>query len=176
MYSYPTFTLADGYPRVTTSYITSSSLLYISTVFEVLDLLEISGPPVSRCTTHCGPCTIERFAHGEIQLLYRPTEKQMNQSRSNENKSASAIFHGYTLYSPTVYVSFNNLHATDICGQVGNTQSMCSYPSIQKKSSVWPCRLSLPRHGAVHSLAAFASQKPLHQRSSQFLTPSTSMT
>ena len=96
-YSYPTFTLADSYPRVTTSYITSSSLLYISTVFEVPDLPEICGPPVSRCTTHCGPCTIEGFEHGEIQLLYWPTKKQMNQSRSNENKSASAIFHGYTL-------------------------------------------------------------------------------
>ena len=132
VYSYPTFTLADGMPRVTTSYVVRSSLWYTSAEYEVADVPEIPWPPLSHCTTHCGPCTIEELWDGEIQMLYWPPSPSKLLSPATTarilDQAVSVVYHGHTLHSPTVYVSFNTLVATDNCGDVGMTHSNVLVP------------------------------------------------
>lgn len=66
----------------------------------------------------CGQCTL---TGGTVQLYYWPSSS--GEPTIHSNIPRSTVLDGTTLYSPTVYISLQSVHAQDSCTQVGNNHS-----------------------------------------------------
>ncbi|KAK0259021.1 hypothetical protein LTR87_017478 [Friedmanniomyces endolithicus] len=92
-------------------------------------LTYLSGPtPTCRYTavatsTDCGQCTL---TGGTVQLFYWPPTTTTHPTVENETSRSgsiapyTALLNGTTLYSPSVYISFESVYASNNCFQVGS--------------------------------------------------------
>ncbi|KAK0973200.1 hypothetical protein LTS01_014666 [Friedmanniomyces endolithicus] len=92
-------------------------------------LTYLSGPtPTCRYTavatsTDCGQCTL---TGGTVQLFYWPPTTTTHPTVANETTRSGSIapytslLNGTTLYSPSVYISFETVYASNNCFQVGS--------------------------------------------------------
>ena len=83
------------------------------------------------CSLGCGGCAI---TGGTVQLLYWP----VTETAGPPNATVTAHAFGTTLTSPTVYVSFASIYASDSCSGVGTTHGATIVPlDPSDLSSVW---------------------------------------
>ena len=85
------------------------------------------------CTLGCARCAI---TGGTVRLIYWPATKT-DRSDGNELFTASAL--GTVFTSPTVYISYESLYASDSCSGVGSTHKATILPIANSLdlSSVW---------------------------------------
>ena len=93
------------------------------------------------CSVGCGPCAI---TGGTVRLLYWPvTETGLSNSStpqpSPRDSPITAFAFGTSFVSPTVYISYHNIYASDSCGLLGTTHSTTIVPlsNSAQLSSVW---------------------------------------
>ncbi|KAI9685448.1 MAG: hypothetical protein M1822_004579 [Bathelium mastoideum] len=83
------------------------------------------------CSVGCGGCAI---TGGTVQLLYWPVAE----TAAPENVTVTAHAFGTVFTSPTVYVSFASIYASDSCSAVGATYGPTIIPlEPAQLSSVW---------------------------------------
>ena len=93
------------------------------------------------CSIGCGPCAI---TGGTVRLLYWPVTEtgRSNSTTAQSNPSnspATAYGFGTSFISPTVYISYKNIFASNSCGGLGSTHSTTIVPLSDPAalSSVW---------------------------------------
>ena len=118
----PTTVKASDGSQLTTSYWPSTSVL------------------APGCSLGCGQCAI---TGGTVRLLYWPVASTAAQNRTmslsdNANPHTAFAF-GTSFVSPTVYVSYASIYASDSCGPIGTTHNATFIPlsDTQDLSSVW---------------------------------------
>ena len=86
------------------------------------------------CSLGCARCAI---TGGAVQLFYWPTTQTVNGTNGTVPVIASAS--GTLLTSPTVYISFASIYASDSCRRVGSTYGATILPVANPSaiSSVW---------------------------------------
>ncbi|KAL9069417.1 MAG: hypothetical protein Q9157_006170 [Trypethelium eluteriae] len=82
------------------------------------------------CSIGCGPCAI---TGGTVRLLYWPVPETgvLNSTTARANSPESpvtAFAFGTSFISPTVYISYQNIFASDSCGELGTTHSTTIVP------------------------------------------------
>lgn len=90
----------------------------------------------------CGRCSIEG---GTVELLYWPpatSSMGANVSVTGERKLVAATL-GTTLTSPTLYVSYHSLYATDACGNKVGSSLFDKIIAIPPESTISQTRRSL---------------------------------
>lgn len=90
------------------------------------------------CTLGCAGCAI---TGGTVQLIYWPATQTVT---GPSPLVVSAM--GYNFTSPTVYVSFQGLHASDSCSGIGKTHGpkIVEISDSSALSSVWSVNLNAP--------------------------------
>ncbi|KAF2229310.1 hypothetical protein EV356DRAFT_456101, partial [Viridothelium virens] len=90
------------------------------------------------CSLGCARCAITA---GTVQLIHWPaTATPSNGTMTGTNDGiVVATAMGTVFTSPTLYVSFENVYASDSCGAVGSThaKAIVALPTSAELSSVW---------------------------------------
>lgn len=107
---------------------------------------------VPSCTMGCGRCAV---TGGTVQLLYWPATSTSTgnlsvpvptSAKAVGTSPITLVTLGTTLTSPTIYVSYKNVYASDGCTGIGSTLSntILAIPTSSQLSSVYaytpPCR------------------------------------
>ncbi|CAK3901637.1 Hypothetical predicted protein [Lecanosticta acicola] len=110
------------------------------------------------CSVGCQSC---RVSGSNVQLLYWPpaTTAYRNGTlhavteRANATGIVTAVAHGTTLTSPTVYISFDRLYASDSCSVVGSTiyNTIVAITNSATLSSLY----GWARYGGLQQTASF---------------------
>ena len=157
IYTTPTFTLDDGYPRATTSTWISNDTSIDYGTDTSCNWDTYRGWP-STCTTGCGHCTLgipappsrlEMFdspyappvpAIDARIVFWAPADPSPATDNTSEIKR-SVVIDGYSYVSPTSYLSIKSIIATDTCGIVGHTYSDVVLPLTEGEISTIGLRL-----------------------------------
>lgn len=97
---------------------------------------------VPSCTLGCGRCAV---TGGTVDLIYWPATSTGNLSAPAPTAPVTAVLHGETFTSPTMYISFGVVSAGNACGTVGPTitSTIVAIPTDMPLSSVYagtiPC-------------------------------------
>ena len=96
-------------------------------------IVSYTGGPSPRCKFNavsrewdCGQCTM---TGGTVQLFYWPSttlassDTALNTLTTGTYLPLSAVLNSTTLYSPTVYISLQSVHAQNSCSHVGGTHT-----------------------------------------------------
>ncbi|KAK3620878.1 hypothetical protein LTR56_022727 [Elasticomyces elasticus] len=112
---------ALGSPIQSTSLVTYPDIyVTFTTVTGNTPRCKFTGVTTAPTETNCGQCTMNG---GTVELLYW-TDQATIQAVNAESKSLrSAVLNGTTLYSPSVYISFQTAFATNSCGRVGRNHT-----------------------------------------------------
>ncbi|KXS94238.1 hypothetical protein AC578_10099 [Pseudocercospora eumusae] len=104
------------------------------------------------CTMGCQKC---RITGSSVELFWWPP-----QTAADDGLPVTAVGFGTTFTSPTVYISFNTLFASDSCSGVGKTYSstILAIPNSKDISSLWGMSLV----NGLQSTAAFNYTDLLH--------------
>lgn len=137
----------DASPTCTQASITGSicsamisSYLSVSAVYAAPDDGRIGDPSqvvAPGCTVGCQTC---RINGGTVQLIYWSprTINPSNNRTSNATSLVTAVGLGTTFTSPTVYISFDSLYASNSCGTFGQKYSNTIIPvDPADLSSIW---------------------------------------
>lgn len=108
------------------------------------------------CTVGCQSC---RVSGSNVKLLYWPPATVSGRNSSfitsspDTNAIVTAVAHGTTLTSPTVYISFDRLHGSDSCSVIGKTLSNVIVPisNTATLNSLW----GWDRYWGLQSTASF---------------------
>ncbi|KAJ9618070.1 hypothetical protein H2203_009251 [Taxawa tesnikishii (nom. ined.)] len=117
-----------------------SSYLSVSAVYAAPDDGRIGDPSqvvAPGCTVGCQTC---RINGGTVQLIYWSprTINPSNNRTSNATSLVTAVGLGTTFTSPTVYISFDSLYASNSCGTFGQKYSNTIIPvDPADLSSIW---------------------------------------
>ncbi|EME77592.1 uncharacterized protein MYCFIDRAFT_179110 [Pseudocercospora fijiensis CIRAD86] len=104
------------------------------------------------CTMGCQQC---RITGSSVELFWWPP-----QTAADDGLPVTAVGFGTTFTSPTVYISFDTLFASDSCSGVGKTYSstILAIPNSRDISSLWGMSLV----NGLQSTAAFNYTDLLH--------------
>ncbi|KAF7193255.1 hypothetical protein HII31_05481 [Pseudocercospora fuligena] len=104
------------------------------------------------CTMGCQQC---RITGSSVELFWWPP-----QTAADDGLPVTAVGFGTTFTSPTVYISFDTLFASDSCSAVGKTYSstILAIPNSKDISSLWGMSLV----NGLQSTAAFNYTDLLH--------------
>lgn len=101
------------------------------------------------CTLGCGRCAV---TGGTVQLIYWPaTATQSNNATAKASATAAPIVTvetlGTTFTSPTLYISYKSLYASNACGTIGTEigETILAIPPDKPLSSVYAG--TFPVHG-----------------------------
>lgn len=125
-YSSILYTLEDGYPRLRGIFPTKTSIhiLTYTATENVADstFFEDPMPDCISTISECGNCTIYGAS---VQLNYWPTPSVLHNSNrtitSTSTRFVVAVVNGTTFTSPSVYLSYGSVYASNACRPVGNT-------------------------------------------------------
>ncbi|KAL9079080.1 MAG: hypothetical protein Q9157_002006 [Trypethelium eluteriae] len=113
---------ASNGSTITTSYWPSTSML------------------AAGCSLGCGQCAI---TGGTVRLLYWPVTSTVTANESTillqRTTPLTAFAFGTSFISPTVYVSYASIYASDSCGAIGATHNatFIALSNTQELSSIW---------------------------------------
>ena len=124
-YSTSSYTLSDGYPRMstpipTTTYTSTYTVSMRSRSFSTF----MEPSPICNDYSSCGDCTLYG---GNVQLVYWPVSTASGNPNSTifptMIRPVTAVEKGTTYTSPTVYLSYDIVFASNSCGNIGNSYS-----------------------------------------------------
>jgi hypothetical protein len=97
------------------------------------------------CTLGCSAC---RITGGSVRLLYWPPATAQPNNTAIGSQIVTAVYDDVTLTSPTVYVSFAEVHAQDSCSTIGKTYSntIVALTTSADLSSLWGYDWYNPAH------------------------------
>jgi hypothetical protein len=88
------------------------------------------------CTLGCGQCAI---TGGTVRLLYWPVPKTSAIQIPSNDQPMTVFANGTKFVSPTVYISYHNIYASNSCGNLGTThvETIVPLPDPTDLSSLW---------------------------------------
>ncbi|KAK5694449.1 hypothetical protein LTR17_024788 [Elasticomyces elasticus] len=112
---------ALGSPIVSTSLVTYPDIyVTFTTVTGNTPRCKCTGVTTAATQTNCGRCTMNG---GTVELLYWTDHVTIQPANAELKLPRSAVLNGTTLYSPSVYISFQTAFATNSCGRVGRNHT-----------------------------------------------------
>ncbi|KAK3645128.1 hypothetical protein LTR56_002655 [Elasticomyces elasticus] len=112
---------ALGSPVQSTSLVTySDNYVTFTTVTGNTPRCKFTGVTTAATQTNCGQCTMNG---GTVELLYWTDQVNIQAVTAGSKSPRSAVLNGTTLYSPSVYISFQTAFATNSCGRVGRNHT-----------------------------------------------------
>ncbi|KAK5677949.1 hypothetical protein LTS10_009833 [Elasticomyces elasticus] len=112
---------ALGSPIQSTSLVTYPDIyVTFTTVTGNTPRCKFTGVTTAATHTNCGQCTMNG---GTVELLYWTDQVTIQAANAESESPRSAVLNGTTLYSPSVYISFQTAFATNSCGRVGRNHT-----------------------------------------------------